>query len=70
MLKNAFYDHTKLFQIATMLDCKNAKFDSAFFAESAQNDLNTRSYEDNAIFKSAFSATMLSHASRFGENGE
>jgi hypothetical protein len=28
------------------------------------------SYEDSAKFNSAFSATTLSHASRFGENGE
>jgi hypothetical protein len=36
-----------------------------FFAENAQNDPNTHSYEDNAKFNDVFSATTLSHASRF-----
>ncbi len=36
-----------------------------FFAENAQNDPKTHSYEDKAKFNSAFSATTLSHASRF-----
>jgi hypothetical protein len=36
-----------------------------FFAENVQNDPKTHSYEDNAKFNAAFSATMLSHASRF-----
>ncbi len=36
-----------------------------FFAENAQNDPKTHSYEDSAKFDVAFSATMLSHASRF-----
>jgi hypothetical protein len=35
------------------------------FAEKAQNDPKTHSYEDNAKFNSAFSATTLSHISRF-----
>jgi hypothetical protein len=35
------------------------------FTENAQNDLKTHSYEDNAKFNSGFSATTLSHASRF-----
>jgi hypothetical protein len=36
-----------------------------FFTENAQNDPKTHSYEDSAKFNSAFSATKLSHASRF-----
>ncbi len=36
-----------------------------FFAENAQSDPKTHSYEDSAKFNVAFSATMLSHASRF-----
>jgi hypothetical protein len=36
-----------------------------FFAENAQNDPKTHSYEDSAKFNSAFSATTLSHAPRF-----
>ncbi len=36
-----------------------------FFAENAQNDPKTHSYEDSAKFNYMFSATMLSHASRF-----
>jgi hypothetical protein len=36
-----------------------------FFAENAQNDPKTHSYEDSAKFNVAFSATTLSHASRF-----
>jgi hypothetical protein len=36
-----------------------------FFAENAQNDPKTHSYEDNAQFNAAFSATTLSYASRF-----
>jgi hypothetical protein len=36
-----------------------------FFAENAQNDPKTHSYEDTAKFSVAFSATTLSHASRF-----
>ncbi len=39
-----------------------------FFAEDAQNDLKMHSYEDNAKFHSAFSATTLSYA--YGENRE
>jgi hypothetical protein len=35
------------------------------FAENAQNDPKTHSYEDSAKFNFAFSATTLSHASRF-----
>jgi hypothetical protein len=36
-----------------------------FFAENAQNDPKTHSYEDSAKFNAAFLATALSHASRF-----
>jgi hypothetical protein len=36
-----------------------------FFAENAQNDPKTQSYEDSTKFNSAFSVTTLSHASRF-----
>jgi hypothetical protein len=36
-----------------------------FFAKNAQNDPKTHNCEDSAKFDSAFSATMLSHASRF-----
>ncbi len=36
-----------------------------FFAENAQNDPKTHSYEDSAKFNVAFSASMLSHTSRF-----
>jgi hypothetical protein len=36
-----------------------------FFAKSAQNDPKTHSYEDSAKFNITFSATTLSHASRF-----
>ncbi len=36
-----------------------------FFAENAQNDPKTHSYEDSAKFNVAFSGTTLSHASRF-----
>jgi hypothetical protein len=36
-----------------------------FFAKNAQNDLKTHSCKDSAKFNSAFSATTLSHASRF-----
>jgi hypothetical protein len=36
-----------------------------FFAENAQIDPKTHSYEDNAKFNAVFSATTLSHASRF-----
>jgi hypothetical protein len=36
-----------------------------FFTENAQNDPKTHSYEDNAKFNSAFSVTILSHASGF-----
>ncbi len=39
-----------------------------FFAENAQNDPKTHSYEDNAKFHSAFSPTALSYASRFQRN--
>ncbi len=39
-----------------------------FFAENAQNDPKTYSYEDNAKFHSAFSPTTLSYASRFRRN--
>jgi hypothetical protein len=36
-----------------------------FFAENAQNDPKTHSYEDSAKFNVTFLATTLSHASRF-----
>ncbi len=36
-----------------------------FFAENAQNNPKTHSYEDNTKFNSLFLATMLSNASRF-----
>jgi hypothetical protein len=39
-----------------------------FFAENAQNDPKTHSYEDNAKFHSAISPTTLSYASRFRRN--
>ncbi len=39
-----------------------------FFAENAQNDPKTHSYEDNAKFLSAFTPTTLSYASRFRQN--
>jgi hypothetical protein len=39
-----------------------------FFAENAQNDPKTHSYEDNSKFHSAFSPTTLSYASRFRRN--
>ncbi len=39
-----------------------------FFAENAQNDPKTHSYEDNAKFHSAFSLTTLSYTSRFRWN--
>jgi hypothetical protein len=35
------------------------------FRQNAQNDPKMRSYEDSAKFNFAFSATTLSHASRF-----
>ncbi len=41
-----------------------------FFAENAQNDQKTHSYEDSAMFNVAFSATTLSHASRFRRKRE
>jgi hypothetical protein len=41
-----------------------------FFAENAQNDSKTHSFEDNAKFHSTFSPTTLSHASRFQRNQE
>jgi hypothetical protein len=40
-----------------------------FFAESAQNNPKTHSSKDNTIFNSVFSATTLSHASRFRRKG-
>ncbi len=39
-----------------------------FLAEDAQNDLKMHSYEDNAMFHFAFSATTLSYA--YGQNRE
>ncbi len=39
-----------------------------FFAQNAQNDPKTHSYEDNAKFHSAFSPTTLRYASRFRQN--
>jgi hypothetical protein len=45
--------------------CQKRKVWLRFFAENAQNDPKTHSYEDNAKFNSAFSATMLRYASRF-----
>jgi hypothetical protein len=36
-----------------------------FFAENAQNDPKTHSYEDNAKFHSVFLVTTLSYATRF-----
>ncbi len=48
--------------------CHKRKVWLPFFAENAQNDPKTHSYEDNAKFHSAFSPTMLSYASRFRRN--
>jgi hypothetical protein len=45
--------------------CRKREVWLRFFAENAQNDPKTHSYEDSAKFNSAFSATRLSHASRF-----
>ncbi len=45
--------------------CQKCKVWLRFFTENAQNDPKTHSYEDNAKFKTAFSATTLNHASRF-----
>jgi hypothetical protein len=39
-----------------------------FFAENAQNNPKTHSYEDNAKFHSAFSPTTLSYALCFRRN--
>jgi hypothetical protein len=39
-----------------------------FFAQNAQNDPKTHSYEDNAKFHSAFSPTTLRYALRFRRN--
>jgi hypothetical protein len=44
---------------------RKRKVSLRFFAENAQNDPKTHSYEDSAKFNSAFSVTTLSHASRF-----
>ncbi len=45
--------------------CRKCEVWLCFFAENAQNNPETHSYEDNSKFNSAFSATTLSHASRF-----
>jgi hypothetical protein len=45
--------------------CRKYEVLLRFFAENAQNDLKTHSYEDSAKINVAFSATTLSHASRF-----
>ncbi len=41
-----------------------------FFAENAQNDPQTHSYEDSAKFNVVFSRTMLSYSSRFRRKRE
>ncbi len=48
--------------------CRKREVRLPFFAENAQNDLKTHSYEDNAKFHSAFSPTTLSYASSFRRN--
>ncbi len=45
--------------------CQKRKVWLCFFAENAENDPKTHSYEDNAKFNSAFLATTLSYALRF-----
>ncbi len=49
----------------TLRFCRKREVWLHFFAKNAQNDPKTHSYEDSAKFNVAFSATMLSHASRF-----
>jgi hypothetical protein len=45
--------------------CRKREVWLHFFAENAQNEPKTQSYEDSAKFNGAFLLTMLSHASRF-----
>jgi hypothetical protein len=67
--------HNSTSSLNTLYTAKSAQFYSAIlpttislthaFAKNAQNDSKTHSSEDNAKFNSLFSATTLSHASRF-----
>jgi hypothetical protein len=53
---------------STLRFCRKHEIWLPFFAENAQIDQKTHSYEDNAKFHSAFLLTTLSYASRFRRN--